>query len=383
MTPGVAIDLMGAAAAVAWALTGARATRGMLRPALLFLLATLAALLVSRSLARLGLMADGWAILVALVLPLATLLCAEAVRGVHAPLAAKLAVTVLPVGVMAYRLVEGDQAAPAVWATAALVLGTLASVAWWLAPRRDGGERTRGRVGLLFAAALAIAAPLALTDFLPGLKDLRLGGLAVLLGVALGARLTSTGGDPRAALSLMLGALVLAGGTGLVLLAIGAIERASLAALFPVLLATLLLADVLSRSFDVAVRAEEVAFLRALASAHGDDPSTIFASLRTLPALRGASLLGPDELVEHDVPGLMAALAATGVLRAGDVSDPYVREEAAHLFALHDADHMLLVSREPVRVALARLGPEDTATGELRLRVLARVLALAGRGEAA
>lgn len=391
------MDLMAAFAAAAWALTGARAMRGMLRPALVFLLGVLAALLTLRTAAWTGLIAEGWAILVALALPLAVLLGAEAVRGVHAPRWAKLAVTALPLAVLALRIAGGGGAPP--WLTAALVVGTLVGAAWWLRPRADetpveparageartegaraeGARVARGRVGLLFALALALAAPLVATDFLPeGTLDPlpRLGGLAVLLGIALGARLAATGGDARGALGLLLGAAALAFAIGGVLLAVGAIAAASLPALMPVLLATVLLADVLARSFGVAARSEELAFLRALARVRGRDAGAAFASLGSIAALRGARLLGPDDLADHDRHALLRALGPDGVAREGAIDDPVAADEAAHLFALHDADHLVLVSRAPLCVAAIRLGPEDVRAGTWRLRAVARVLSL-------
>ena len=392
----VAIDLMAAVAALVWALTGARRVQGRLRATLGLLLATLTLLLLLRSMARLGWMADGWAVLVALALPLAILLCAEAVRGVHAPRWAKAAVTVAPALVLVLVLVlglaglAGSGAVIVVWAAAALVLGTLTACAWWVRPRDRGGARAR--VGLLFALAFALAIPLVATDFMPDgrgvllpdgqgvlLPDgggVRLGGLAVLLGVALGARLTSTGGDVRAALSLLTASVLLVAGLVVLLLAVGAIGSTGWVATACALLAALLLADVLTRSVGLAARAEELAYLRALAGIRTDGGAgEALASLDGVPALANARLLGPDDLRDHDVEALRAAMD-DGVLRDGAIDDPVVADEAAHLFALHDADHMLLVSREPFRIAMLRTGPEDVAAVGLRLRVIARLLAL-------
>ena len=318
--------------------------------------------------------ADRLPLWAALALPLASLLVAEAIRGRHAPLPAKLAVTAAPLALGAARLAGGGGAVFDA-AAAGVVLGGLALAAAWGgaagAPRRPASGPQR-ELAAVFLASLAVAAPLGLTDFVDlGLP--RLGGLAVLIGLHAASSLAAPGARlGRLALELV----------GLALPALAAAlalaPAGGRAGLFAAAWAASILLALLARVVGRAARRRDPEALGVLASADHSGPGAFWESCRALPLLAEARVievrggdLGP--LGEGDVEAIAAALERAHVLsrHAGGLPGA-----AAHLMGRARADHLVLMRRAPPALLAVPSGLAEPGRAALELRLLARTARL-------
>jgi hypothetical protein len=161
-------------------------------------------------------------------------------------------------------------------------------------------------------------------------------------------------------------------------------DAAEAARLGAILLAALLAA---SAVLDARRRTDASKDGLALALAAADTTSldAFLGSLTDQPLLAGLRLAEGGLLADYDHPKLAAAMAAQAVWTPAALHDPQTpigaraRDELGDLLARTEASHALLVSPEPLRIALLTLpgaGAVDEVTTDLALfRKLAAVAA--------
>ena len=305
--------------------------------------------------------------LVVCVLPLAALVLAEGVLRRHAPRSIKALVTlgglltavallVARRGEPASRLGLGGFVLVSLLAVTALLLWRDRTS---LSPQENLSVDTLVAVAVLFAALSA-------SDFMPS-APVGLSGLgALLLAYVSEAQPGSRREGRRLAADLVGMVLLSAAGAAAFAgpLATGAaVEKVRLAVL---LLGLLLTAASVAGVFRERGETTLLQFGQALAGADTASLSSFLQDLAGEPLLSGLRLTQGEALADYDTGALGRLMAAHAIwtreaLGGKDAVRPC--EELADLMARTEATHAMLISREPLRIALLTLPKLGDATG--------------------
>lgn len=327
-------------------------------------------------------------VVMAAALPLAVVMIGEGLTRRHAPRAFKLVVlagcaAVLLAAPFPPRIAGQVQAVLMFSAQLVAIAGT-----GWLVLRRDRASLSAGENWLAdrVALSLLLILPLLVTDYptVLGLVPVRLAGIAVLAicWLVIGLRR----GPARhlaiaAGFAVMLTAAAIAG-AGLAALAgldwRGAVQTGA------VVLAAQLLAAAFLDSQGLEGEARRQGLLRHIAYGREMRAADFLAGLRARLPVESALLLEGAALEDFD-PRLTAAFDAAPILRRADL-DPRrsaSEDQAAALFQRHDATHLMLVGRDPLRILALNLPALAAGPGiETELRAVQRVAILISEREA-
>jgi len=325
---------------------------------------------------------DALVLIAASLIPLAVLILTEGLLRRHAPVWVKLVVLVGTAGCLMLAVLPAGLVEP--WRSHGLMgfqLGLFGIVAWLVLGRDRAGLTSAenlavGRLGL----SLVLLTPFGALDFLgegwglpvqpSALAVLVLCRLALSLGRSDAAGGVRHGGAVVSLLILLALALAV---TAVLALATGA-GMGMAALILALLLAALLLADLIA-----AARADRDGAGQSLLDLLVAGPPTrtaFLAALQAHPAVQGAALLDTGLLADLDPAVLTALFAAHPVLRRADPwpSGAAARDHVQHLFARHDATHLLLVGMAPPAIlALAMPTLAASARAEQELRAVARL----------
>jgi hypothetical protein len=311
--------------------------------------------------------------------PLVGLFVVEGLLRRHAPLAAKLAlslgcIAVAIVTVLNWRWTTLNQAL-----LFALVVGGYAFLAWLLVARDKASltsPENRTVRHLLVAAPFLLV--LLVTDFreLFPSAPIRLGALGVLLLMysCFGADGLSAPGRTR--VLKLFGFLAIAG-----ILALGfaatqeQIDAAAVLRIAAVLFSGLVLAGLISE--EIGARSERARPLSPLLRAM--DPSAFEAALKTHHILQDAKILYGAALRDVDDPVLLALMKERPVLRRREApwalpanSDGV--ERAMSLLMTYDATHLMRLGLNPLRIAAFAVPPiADDPRTEIEIAIAQRL----------
>jgi hypothetical protein len=324
-----------------------------------FALRYLAAFCLLRAVAWLS--ADGYALtivdVVAAGVPLVALIVAEGLLRRHAPRLLKLVLVIAPVVVLAANLIPFMPRGIYVMTLLGITTLGMAAVAWLLWSR-DVGSLSQGEnlVVRRLLGALLLLTPLIVTDFRAIWPDIpvRSGALGVLLLLYLGLGATPT----RQRVGVRLTGLMMLAGVAF-LFALGhtltnqGSDHASTIRAGVVGLAGLLFAALFSESQGA--RAERARPSDALFEAR--TCAEFETHLTSHPIFGSVRFLSGPELEHLTHPEFASLLEANPVLpRAkapwGRTKQDSGAERALSLLVSHDATHLMLLSREPLRLAV-------------------------------
>lgn len=314
-------------------------------------------------------------------LPVAALVLSEGLLRRHAPTWLKALICAAGLAVALAILLTDGRAPASTWVLGVYVLSSLTAVTALLLfrDRASLSRQENAGVATLIVSGVLLTL-LSLTDFLPA-APLGLSGVgAAIVGYALSAN-PSSSREARLALSNLVVIFVLtAAGTLPFALALGMSDLAERVRLGAIVLAALL---AVNAALDARRRIGRPArgFALALAGADTTSLDGFLAGLADQPLLAGLRLAA--SLTDYDQPALGAAMASRAVWTPAALRDaqiaPRARDELSDLMARGEATHALLISPQPLRIALLTLpgaGPTDEADADLALfRKLAAVAA--------
>ncbi len=318
-------------------------------------------------------------------LPVAALLLTEGLLRRHAPTWLKALICVAALAVALAILLTDGRAPASTWVLGLYILSSLTAVTALLLFRDRASLSRQENAGvealIVFGAILTL---LSLTDFLPG-APLGMSGVgAAIVAYALSAN-PSSSREARLALSnLVVICALTAAGTVPFAIALGMTDLADHVRLGAVVLAALLAVNAVLDARRRIGRSTR-GFALALANADTTSLDAFLASLAGQPLLAGLRLTEGLSLADYDQPALGAAMAPRAVWTPAALRDaqtpiaPRARDELSDLMVRTEATHALLISQEPLRIALLTLpgaGPTDEADADLALfRKLAAVAA--------
>jgi hypothetical protein len=323
-------------------------------------------------------------LLIACVNPLPALLLAEGILRRHAPIALKAFVTLGGLVTAIDLIVDNGRIPSSTWVLGTFVCVSLAAVTALLVFRDRSSLSRQENAGLdALAVPGVVVTLLTVTDFLAQ-RPVGLSGVGVaMVAFVLGAN-PSSSRETRgvlADLALMaifaaVAALVFAGALGLHT----AFEQIRLgAALFAFLLAT----TALLRLRQAGVDGTAAGFARALTLADTSSLETFLDALADQPVLAGLRIADGAQLAEYNPETLGAALSTHPVwtpamLHDGETTMTRALEELGDLMARNEATHAVMISREPLVIALLTLpGSGQFELVETNLALFGKLAAIA------
>jgi hypothetical protein len=359
-------DALSAVALAAYAAAALRRrVRSPLEGRLLMLFGALAAFYAARGVSLILGQPElkGWAQLFAPFLPVAGLFLVEGLLRRHAPVLLKVLIPLGAVCVCAALIVAGRSPEVSTWGLGGYVALSLLALTILLLfrDRKSLSHQENVTIGSFLAAAAGLML-LSLTDFdldtWLGMSGVGAAGLAFIATV----KPTSIGGGQRAALDLVVLALVglvFAQGLALALGIPVGVETARLGVVMFTL--TLAVATVLRALQRRAGYDGAQGLRRALAQAEVSSLSDFLETLAGEPALKGLRLATDVQLADYDGAALLQTLRTRPVwtrqaLRDLPAATPdRGAEELADLMARADATHAGLISERPLRIGLLTL----------------------------
>jgi hypothetical protein len=327
----------------------------------------------------------------AVLLPLAMLCLAEGLLRRHAPFWLKTAVAGATFA-MLVLLAIGAHANIAAFGLALAGFQALTLVALaWLILARDRGSlgRLENRTIDVFMAIGAAMLPLLLTDFRTLVPQIpvRMSAIGVSALVFAILRLGRDSASPGRCVGEVLGALAGSVAAGLAIAYVAEVQDpAAQIRLVIVLCAFVLTAMTAVVAYILHVQSRRASLLSTLLDTESCDQDEFVSEAARHPALAEMRVLGPRDLDSYSQNALRDAFRDRQVLSAADVSEssPAViggdaREQMRDLLQTHRISHALLLSRDPLKLALVDLPDMVVSAGKLlELRLFQRLAQLTG-----
>jgi hypothetical protein len=359
--------------------------RGRLRFAFGALCAFFAARATSEALASPALMLA--TLLIACVLPLAALVLAEGILRRHAPAALKAFVGFGAIAVAVALVVDDARVPISNVVLGSFVVLSLAAVTALLV-FRDRATLSRQEDASVDALAVpgAIVTLLTVTDFVAQ-APIGLSGIGVAMAAFALAANPNAVRAVRGVLADLATMTVVAA-----IVACGFARALGFASSFEtiragaVLLAFLLAASALSRARRAASDGRAVGFAEALGLADTSSLDSFLDALADQPVLAGLRIADGAQLADYDRESLAAALSARTVwthAALGNDDDSRTQrafEELGDLMARNEATHAVVLSHEPIRIALLTLpGSAGMQSVETNLALFGKLAAIAAK----
>jgi hypothetical protein len=296
------------------------------------------------------------------VLPLAALLLAEGVLRRHAPALLKVSVTAGAVAIAAGLVAEAGKAPAATWWLGTFFVSALTGVAVLLLARNRTSlsRQENASVTALIASGVFLIC-LSITDFVPQ-APVSLSGIgAAVVALALGTNPSSPAGVHGTVLNVLLLVVVATACAMAFAHPLGLRTIDEHWRLGAILLSLLLTANAVSNLRDGGASPEAQRLARSLANADTTSLDGFLNSLADQPLLAGLRIAEGALLEEYNTPALASAMSAEAVwtrVRASDREErigDHAREELIDLMTRTEATHALLISRDPLRIALLTL----------------------------
>ena len=315
--------------------------------------------------------------MIACVLPLAALLLVEGALRRHAPKALKAFVVFGGLAIANVLLVPATHVMATRIVLGTYVIGTLVAVTVLLVVRDRSSLSRQENAGLdALAVPGVLLTLLSISDFTPslpvGLSDVGCAMLAFVLAANPSSRREARGVLGQ----LLIIASVVVIGEPAFAYTFAMTAPPEQVRLGAILLALLLATAAVLRVRDAREGGTTQSFARALALADTRNVDAFLDSLDDQPLMAGLRLAGDAQLGEYDRDGLATALAVRAVWTRAVLRDATVpvatrpREELADLMTRTDATHAVMISRDPLRIALFTLpggGVADFAETDLAL----------------
>jgi hypothetical protein len=313
----------------------------------------------------------------AVLLPLAMLLLTEGLLRRHAPFWLKTIVVSATLA-MILLLAAGGHASIVAFglALAAFQALTLIALAWLVLTRdRASLGRLENRSIDVFMAIGAAMLPLLLTDFrtLAPQIPVRMAAIGVSALVFAILRLGRDSASVGRCVGELLGALAGSGIAGLAIAYVAEVnEPAAQLRLVIVLSAFVQTALVAVVAYILHVQSRRASFLSSLLDTDSHDQDEFLAEAARHPALAEMRVLGPRELESYSQAALRDAFRDRQIVSAADVSESSTgliggdaREQMRDLLQTHRMSHALLLSRDPLKLALVDMPDMVVSAGKL------------------
>jgi hypothetical protein len=317
----------------------------------------------------------------AAVLPLFALFLAEGLLRRHAPAWLKKAIAIGAAIFMLAAVLRPTSLAPLfAYALGTFVSLALISLAVFLAAR-DRASLSAGEndaISALFVG-LIIAVPLGATDFLAGagVSPIRAGGLGLLVFILAVARVTAHGGGGLSVVEEVFWAALAAALSYIVFIFVfGAPPSFAALTLFALIAALVLTFRIVQYVRELREARSRSSFWRAFAEAPADDLDTFLDRMLDAPELQRAHLIEGAALAGYDQAALLRGFDRGPVLSIAEARawGAGALEQLNVLFDEQEATHVILVTREPLRllfVNLPRVGAGPDV--DLQLQLLAKL----------
>jgi hypothetical protein len=331
------------------------------------------------------------ALVPAILLPIAMLCLTEGLLRRHAPFWLKVAVSAATLAMIAL-LVVGAHADILVFgvALASFQAATLIVLAWLLLTRdRSSLGRIENRTIDVFMAIGAAMLPLLLTDFRTLVPEIpvRMAAVGVTALVFAILRLGRDSASVGRCVGEVLGAIAGSIVAGLAIAFVAGVhEPAAQVRLVIVLTAFVLTALVAVVAYVLHVQSRRASFLSTLLDSDSRDQDEFVSEAARHPALADMRVLGPRELEAYSPGVLRDAFRDRQVLSMTDLSEAAPglierdgREQMCDLLQSHRMSHVLLLCRDPLKLALLDLPDMALSAGKLlELRLFQRLAQLMG-----
>jgi len=322
-------------------------------------------------------------LLIACVNPLTALLLAEGVLRRHAPLALKAVVTLGALATAIDLIIDDGRIPSSTWVLGTFVCFSLAAVTALLVFRDRGSLSRQENAGLdALAVPGVVVTLLTVTDFLAqrpvGLSGVGVGMVAFVL-----AANPSSARETRGVLAdLALMAIFAAAAAIGFAWALGLHTPFEQIRLGAALFAFLLAATALLRLRQAGVDSTSAGFARALTVADTSSLDTFLDGLADQPVLAGLRIADGAQLAEYNQETLGAALSTHSVwtpamLHDGETKMTRALEELGDLMTRNEATHAVMISREPLLIALLTLPGGQLELVETNLALFGKLAALA------
>lgn len=327
---------------------------------------------------------------VASLVPIASLLVAEALVRRHAPPALKIW-TAAGTGlfVLVAVVASREHAVPATLSLAGFQALTFAALAVFVLGRdRQSLSVAENTTIDRLALSLVLIFPLALTDFRTEMWDLpvRLSGIAILvlcwLGLTLRRNRTTQSDVVAAVAAFAVGLLA----TAVVIAQLATLDTRATVQVMAVILSVGLLALVYVQARQIRREDRAGLVLDVLADTRLDDHAAFLSALQTRALTSGALILEDGTLEDFDTAfrkhfDREPIVCSTRLDHLGGLQ---VAEQFEWFFKKFDASHAMLVSKQPFRVMALKI-PALAQSGQLEqeLKIAQRIAMMLAKREAA
>lgn len=324
---------------------------------------------------------------IAALLPLFALFLAEGLLRRHAPSWLKKAIAIGVAIFMLVAVLRPVSIAPLfAYALGAFVSLSLIGLAIFLAAR-DRASLSAGEndaISALFVG-LIIAVPLGATDFLAGagVSPIRAGGLGLLVFILAVARVTAHGGGGLSVVEeVFWAALAAALGFAVFAFVFGALSLLAALTWFALIAALVLVFRIVQYVRELREARSRSSFWRAFAEAPTSNLDAFLDRMLDAPELQRAHLLEGAALAGYDHAALVRGFDQGPVLNIAEARawGAGALEQLNVLFDEHEATHVILVTREPLRLLFVNLPRVGTGPDvDLQLQLLAKLAGQAAR----